>query len=121
MIEIYSALVLVLSSGILFFIVRFIDYVDNYGFVSIPMQKNHPKCKKCHVNLTILKNCNHSIHSRLTPFLASIVFVILFIGGSSFADYMTNQPPIEIPPENLDNWGKEDVFTWGKLFNDWLK
>lgn len=115
--EITTLGVIISLSGVLFFIVRVMEFVDNYSVISTGVERHPPKCKKCHVQLSLLKNCHHATHSNLMPFMASLFLVSLCIGGFVYADYMQSLPPMEQimveerPPESI---------TWHSLWRDYI-
>lgn len=59
----------------LFFLVRLIEFIDNYGhfiYLEKPL-----KCKKCHVTFNIFRSCVHAKHTRIAPFVVAFFFISL--------------------------------------------
>lgn len=104
-------------SGVLFFIVRFMEFADHYSVISIGIEKHPPKCKKCHVQLSLVRNCKHANHSNLMPFVASMFLVFLCTGGIVYDDYAESLPPME--PTMIDEPPPEP-FTWGNFWRDYI-
>jgi hypothetical protein len=78
----------------LFFIIRFIELVDNYGY--LPYVTN-PTCKKCHVSLTLITVCKHDKSKFIEPLIPSLFtysgsVILLYV----IFPYLKSLPPGEV-------------------------
>ena len=92
-------LVTILAVG-LFFIIRFIELIDKYGYVDGLCEK--PYCKKCHSTLTLIHHCKHSNYS-IFPILMPVSYIIFAFGfvPKYVAPYL--QSLVTAAPEQIYN------------------
>lgn len=116
--EFYSLITILVVSAVLFFLVRFIELAENYSYLSY-ITKQPPKCKKCHIKLTILKNCKHATHSNVIPFLASGFFAVLFLSSYLILmPYVQAMEPLYIPQETSQ---PDKILIWDIIWRDYIE
>ena len=92
-------LIIILCVG-LFFIIRFIELIDNYGYIDGICEK--PYCKKCHVPLTLINHCRHGSYSIFQVLIPVSYTAILFgVWSAYLAPYLKSV--IVAAPEQVFN------------------